>query len=226
MDDTTAVVTGAGTGIGRAVAVALADAGGHVVGCGRPSAALEDALADVAGAEAVAADVRDEYDIERLMERAARAGEATGIDLVVACAAVNHGDDALQASSYAAFDDTMRTNARGVFATISEAVPHLTEDARVLVPSGEVARAGNPGTGAYAVSKAAAEAVARGFAADLDRPVGVVDPGPVATDLTGEEGRDPADVAPMFLWAAREVDAERLDGAILDLKTWVNETRE
>lgn len=228
MDDTTAVVTGAGGGIGRAVAAAFADAGAHVVGCGRPGSDVEAALADLDGVEAFPADVRDEFDVERLAEHAARAGPATGIDAVVPCAAVVHGEPGgmpLQDEPYSRFDDTMRTNARGVFATVREAAPHLTDRARVLVPSGGVVREADPGMGAYAVSKAAAEALARGFAADLAQPVGVVDPGPVATDLAGGEGRDPEHVAGMFVWAARDVAPERLDGAVLDLKTWVKETR-
>jgi NAD(P)-dependent dehydrogenase (short-subunit alcohol dehydrogenase family) len=80
--------------------------------------------------------------------------------------------------------------------------------------------------GSYAVSKAAAEAVARGFAADLDAAVGVVDPGLVATDLTGmEKARAPEDVAPLFLWAATEAPAEDLDGERIGLREWKTATR-
>ena len=225
MDEPTVVVTGANGGIGAAVARAFAAEGARVVVCARERDALGAIVADVeergGAAEAVRADVRDEFDVERLMEVAARAsGE---IDAVVACAGVYHGEPGetpLTAESYAAFDDAMRTNARGVFATVSEAVPHLADGARVLVPSGAVARKAVPGYGSYAVSKAAAEAVVRGFAAELDRPVGVVDPGQVATDLTGGEGRDPDDVAGLFVWAATEAPADDLDGEILGLKEW------
>jgi NAD(P)-dependent dehydrogenase (short-subunit alcohol dehydrogenase family) len=80
------------------------------------------------------------------------------------------------------------------------------------------------GYGSYAVSKATAEAIARGFAADLDQPVAVVDPGQVATELTGDAGRDPDEVAAMFRWAAT-APAEAVDGEIVDLKTWKRATR-
>jgi NAD(P)-dependent dehydrogenase (short-subunit alcohol dehydrogenase family) len=79
--------------------------------------------------------------------------------------------------------------------------------------------------GAYAVSKAGAEALVRGFAADLEQVVGVVDPGYVATDLSGDTGRDPDDVAPMFVWAARDAEAEAVDGEVLDLRAWKSATR-
>ncbi|MXR50810.1 SDR family NAD(P)-dependent oxidoreductase [Halovenus sp. WSH3] len=230
MDGQTAVVTGASRGIGEAVAHAFAEAGAHVVICARDSDAIEavaEEIEDAGGrATATRADVRDEFDVERLMETAAEIGGE--IDCVVANAAVYHGETGstpLTEESYAAFDDHMRTNARGTFATVRESFPHLAEDARVLVASGSVAREPYPGYGSYAVSKAAAEAIARGFGADTERVVGVVDPGQVATELSGERGHDPEDVAAQFIWAATEAPAELLDGEVVDRKQWRKETR-
>ncbi|WP_049983312.1 SDR family oxidoreductase [Halorubrum sp. BV1] len=240
--DTTVAVTGATSGIGRAVAEAFVDAGAFVAVSGRDGDAVDRTVAALNGTESTdaederdpagtawgaRADVRDEFDLERFFERTAR--EAGAIDVVFANAAVLHGapgEKPVDDLSYADYDDTMRTNARGVFATIREAVPHLAADARVVVPSGSVANDSTPGMGAYAVSKAAAEAVARGFAADLDATVGVVDPGLVATDLTGKErARDPESVAPLFVWAATEAPADDLDGDRLGLREWKAATR-
>jgi NAD(P)-dependent dehydrogenase (short-subunit alcohol dehydrogenase family) len=224
----TAVVTGAARGIGEAVARLFAEEGAHVVVCAREKDAVkavaEAVEADGGAATAMRADVRDEYDVERLMETAARAGEAPGVDCVVAAAGTYHGDPGetpLAGESYSAFDDTLRVNARGAYASVREAVPHLTDGARALVPSGAVAREAEPGFGAYAVSKGAAEAVVRQFAAEIEHPVGVVDPGRVATDLTDGAGdRTPADVAPLFWWAATEADAEAVDGRVVGLEEW------
>ena len=225
MDGKTAVVTGASRGIGKAVAEALADAGAHVVICARDQNEVEtaaEAIRDHGGeATAVRADVRDEYDVERLMEAAAEAGGT--IDAIVANAGVYHGpagETPLAAESYAAFDDHLRTNARGVYATVREAIPHLSADARVLVSSGSIARDPYPGYGSYAVSKAAAEAVAGGFSEETEYVVGVVDPGQVETPLSGENGHNPADVAPQFLWALQDAPAEDVDGAVIDRRTW------
>lgn len=218
----TVVVTGASGGIGGAVSAAFAETGAHVVLGGRDKSALSETAADLSGeATAVRTDVRDEYDVERLLERAATVSD-DGIDVVIPCAAVAHGDigeTPLREESYAAFDDTLRTNVRGVFATIREAVPHLSDSARILIPTGSVADGLNPGYGAYGVSKAGAQAVMRGFAAELEQAVGCIDPGVVATELTGEQGRDPAAVAELFTWAAT-VDAGTLNGATLDLRDW------
>ena len=230
MDGETAVVTGASRGIGAAVARRFAEDGAHVVICARDADALEAVAAEITGADGTVttlrADVRDEFDIERLMERAACAGD--GIDTVVANAGIYHGDPGetpLSGESYAAFDDHLRTNVRGVFATVREAVPHLAPGARVLVTSGRIAREQAAGDGSYAVSKAAAEAVAAQFAAVLDCPVGVVDPGRVATDLADGDGFDPADVAEQFRWAARDADPDAVDGAVIDRRDWREATR-
>jgi len=241
MDQQTVAVTGGSRGIGEAVVQALLAEGAHVVTCGRDADAL-DALArsvdtreegeskregeaekEGQGGERLTtqrADVRDEYDVERFVETAAR--EGGGIDAVVANAGVYHGDPGetrIEEESYAAFDDHLRTNARGVFATFREAVPHLTDDPRLLVLSGRIAREPQTGFGSYAVSKAAAEAVTRQFAADTDLPVAVVDPGTVATDLTGGKGTDPERAAPLVVWALRDADAETLDGGVLDRRS-------
>jgi NAD(P)-dependent dehydrogenase (short-subunit alcohol dehydrogenase family) len=231
MDEMTAVVTGGSRGIGAAVCRLFGAEGAHVVTCARDA----DALDAVAGAVRSAggsittevADVREASDVEALMTNAAETGGH--IDVVVANAGIYRGEPGetpLARESYEAFDEHVATNARGVYATVREAVPHLADDARVLVSSGGVARDPDPGFGSYAVSKAAAEALARGFAAELEQAVGVVDPGQVTTDLTDEApGRDPEDIAPMFRWAAVDAPAEDLDGGVLGLREWRMATR-
>ncbi|UIP00942.1 SDR family oxidoreductase [Halobaculum sp. CBA1158] len=234
MDETTAVVTGGTRGVGRAVAAAFADEGAHVVICSRDADAVE-ATAEECSADApgtvtgLRADVRDEFDLERLMERADRAGDRDGIGVVVANAGVNHGapgEMSLDEEPYSRFDDTLRTNVRGVFAAVREAVPYLARDARVLVPSGSIARDAKPGMGAYAVSKAGAEAVVRQAEADLDATAMTLDLGLVNTPLTGNQGgREPADVAPMFVWAATAADPEEHGGGVVGLREWKTATR-
>ncbi|MFP9192437.1 SDR family NAD(P)-dependent oxidoreductase [Natronosalvus vescus] len=241
MDESTVVVTGGTGGIGSAVAAAFLEAGATVVIGARDAAEIEETVDSLASdgdgdgdddghpqIEGLRTDVRDEFDLERLMETASRAGKTGGIDVVAACAGVYHGtpgETPSDSEPYSRFDDHLATNARGVFGTITEALPHLNEGARVLVPTGAVAREAKPGYGSYAMSKAAAEAVVRGFAADTDFVVGCLEPGQLATELTNGHGRDPETVAGMFVWAATECIPATLDGAVVDLKTWKQATR-
>src|SRR5260370_6858886 len=85
-----AIVTGAGTGIGRATAILLASEGARVVVFGRrpePLADVVDAIAKSGGqASAVSGDVASEADVERLVAAAAR--EHGGVDILVNSAAV------------------------------------------------------------------------------------------------------------------------------------------
>jgi NAD(P)-dependent dehydrogenase (short-subunit alcohol dehydrogenase family) len=231
MENTTAVVTGGSRGVGAAVCRLFAEEGADVVTCARDADALADLIEDARGSRGSIttepADVREPPEVAALMATAAETGGT--IDVVVANAGIYRGDPGetpLAGESYEAFDDHLATNARGVYATVREAVPHLAEDARVLVPSGAVARDPDPGFGSYAVSKAAAEALVHGFAAELDQAVGVLDPGQVTTELTDNApGRDPEDVAPMFRWAAVDVPADDLDGSVLGLREWRMATR-
>lgn len=226
MSDFTAVITGASRGIGAAVTKILAENGGELVIGARDEATVEP-IANDRSAAAVAVDVRDEDAVRTFIREAAETlGE---IDVLIPNAGVYHGPSGstpLPDESYDRYDDHLATNARGVFATIKEAVPYLTDDARVLVPSGKPAREPTEGAGSYGVSKAAAEAVARGFAADLSQVVGVIDPGQVQTELTEKDyGREPGDVAPMYLWAARKAPADTINGNVTGIKVWLQATR-
>jgi len=233
LTDATVVVTGASRGIGRELLAAFADEGAVAVGCARDGAALDDAVAAAndgatGHAEGVPADVQSERAVADVVGAAVDAGDRDEIDVVVANAGVNHGTPGempLHGESYDRFDDTLATNLRGVFAVVKEAHGAMPESGRILVPSGSIAVDPKPGMGAYAVSKAAAEGLVGQFSVDLPQVAAVVDPGMVGTDLSGPGGRDPEDVAPMFVWAAAHADGEEIDGDRVDLRAWKRATR-
>jgi hypothetical protein len=228
MENPTVLVTGASGGIGAAVAEAFGREGAHVIVCARGEEGLErtaEAVERAGGTTTTGTiDVRDEDAVFALLADAVD----RELNVAIPAAATFDGEPGsvpTTEETYEAFDQAMATNARGVFAVAREAVEFMPTDGRILVPSGSVAREPEPGMGAYAISKAAAEGVARGFAADAEQAVGVVDPGLVATDLTGGRGRDPGDVAGLFVWAATESPAGELNGGVVGLRDWKRATR-
>lgn len=237
----TVVITGMGHGLGRAIALEFADTAETIVGCGRSVAPLQEVRDEIradheAHAEHVRCDVTVQADREYFLRKFdGYLGADATIDLLVPCAAVNHGQSGrtqLHTESYSHFEKHMETNAGGVFAFVKEVHDRLSEDARILVPTQAVARDGTRGYGSYAVSKAAVEAVARGFAADLvDTTVGCLEFELLATrlhtldtDRIATGGLDPAEAAEMVSWAATELDSEDLDGQIVTMDEWREET--
>jgi len=233
LTDATVLVTGASRGIGRALLAAFAAEGATVVGCARDGDALDEAVAEAnetaeGHVEGVTADVRSERAVADLVDEAIRAGDRDAVDVVVANAGVNHGTPGkmpIESEPYDRFDDTLATNLRGVFAVAKEAHGVMPDSGRLLVPSGSIANEPTEGMGAYAVSKAAVEGLVRQFSVDVAQTAAVVDPGMVESDLSGPGGRDPEDVAPMFVWAASAADGEEIDGGRVDLRTWKRATR-
>lgn len=214
MADSTVLVTGAGEGLGREVATAFAAQGWTVAVGAEAADELEETVAaceaEGVSATGIRANVRDEFDLERLAKTAAGVGPSAGIDAVVPAGEARHEDREapIDEASYAAFDDHWRANARGVFATIREALPHLTETGRVLVPT--AGTSDEAPAGSYGVSKAGAAAVARAFASDTAYAVGRIDP----TARRDDEG-DLESAGSLFVWAATAVDASALDDARL-----------
>lgn len=228
MTSKTVLITGAGGGLGSAVAEVFAGEGWRTVLCGRTEESLEstaNAVLAAGGTPAVRSmDVRDENEVFLTF-----AETVTGaLDVIIPMAAVmpySPNERPLDCERYEDAQAVLDTNVYGLFAVIKEGLQFMSPDGRVLVPSGSVAREPTPGMGMYAPSKAATEALARGFAADVDQSVGIVDPGFVATSLTDGKGRDPASVAEMFWWVATQCPTEDFDAEIIDLKKWKEATR-
>ncbi len=152
----TALVTGGGSGIGRAVALDLARAGAAVAVAGRTRAPLEDAAAAARGlgarAEAVPADVSKPEDVRALFRRTR---EALGpVDILVNGAGV-----ALSALVTRTSDELWRqvldTNLTGAFSCLREALPEMIERGwgRVVNVASIAGKTGYPYIGAYAASK-------------------------------------------------------------------------
>jgi NAD(P)-dependent dehydrogenase (short-subunit alcohol dehydrogenase family) len=169
VDGSTALVTGAGSGIGRATAVLLAQLGASIVCVDVNADGLDGTLALVAEhggrAEAEIADVSATPDVERVMARADALG--AGLSIVANIAGVL-GETAIADTDDAEFDRVLAVNLRGVFLCCREAVrvmrPHRAGSI-VNLSSAIVARA-VAGYGPYAVSKGGVVTLTKALAAE------------------------------------------------------------
>jgi len=182
LDDKTALVTGASTGIGLAIARRFAAEGATVYLTGRRQSALDAAVAQVGDRGiAVRGDVSDLGDLDRLFaEITDRSGR---LDVVVANAGI--GDyGLLGAITEKEYERTTSINLKGTVFTVQKALPLLTAGASVILLSSSSALRATPGLGVYAATKAAIRSLGRTWAAELaDRGIRVntLTPGPVET---------------------------------------------
>jgi ribitol 2-dehydrogenase len=190
-----AVITGASTGIGRAVAQELAARGARVVIAARSRERLDEAAATLgAGCSAVVADVTRAADVRRLVDGTI---ESHGrIDILVANAGVYVGGD-LWESDPEALDRLLTTNVNGVVRTVREVLPHLLDrgEGDVLVTSSVSGHQAIHWEPVYSASKHALQAFVHGVRRQLIGTgvrMGAIAPGVVLNELWGVS--DPGEI--------------------------------
>jgi len=177
------IVTGAGSGIGRATAIRLAEEGGRVLCVDLSAETAEETARGIDGAIAVAADVSDPRAVDRYTALCAE--RFGGVDVVVHAA--GRMDLAPLADfDLAVLDEQVRVNVRGTFVVSQQAVRTLRDGGALINFSSSVVGLAFPTYSGYAATKGAVEAMTLVLARELrgrDVTVNVVAPGPTATDL-------------------------------------------
>ena len=211
LESKVAVITGAGRGIGRGLAIGFAEQGAKVVCAARTQTQLDETVRLIreAGGDAIArrCDVTEAADLENLYAQTrARYG---GVDIVVANAGGSFERRSVEESEIAGWEHTIRVNLLGVYYTCKYAIPDLKSKGGhiIVIGSGMVHRVGQAGS-AYSASKAGAWMFVRVLAEEL-RPYGIcvneLIPGLVDTAILTDAER-PADPALSLEWFKQPAD--------------------
>jgi NAD(P)-dependent dehydrogenase (short-subunit alcohol dehydrogenase family) len=190
-----ALITGATSGIGRAAARKLAERGAHVIVSGRNPERGEAAVGEIraagGAADFVATDLHDLEDVRALARRATELGGGH-VDILVNNAGIFPFGPTHETAD-ADFDEVFAVNVRAPFFLVGELAPAMAERGRgaIVNVTTMVAEFGAPGMGLYGSSKAALVLLTKSWAAEYG-PSGVrvnaVSPGPTRTEGTAVMG--------------------------------------
>jgi NAD(P)-dependent dehydrogenase (short-subunit alcohol dehydrogenase family) len=200
LDGKVALITGAGSGIGKAAAVLLAREGAKVAALDLAEDDAQQTVDEIerAGgtARAVAADVSQPEQVERAVRETV---DAWGrLDIVFANAGINGVWAPLEELTPEDWDQTLGTNLKGTFLTVKYAVPHLKKRGGSVIVTASVNGTrifSNTGATAYSCSKAGQVAFTKMTALELAQDkvrVNVICPGAIETNI--EESTEQRDL--------------------------------
>ncbi|MBR2449322.1 MAG: SDR family oxidoreductase [Clostridia bacterium] len=206
----TALITGAGGGIGKAIAMRLADMGVNVILFGGNNLEKLDAVANSAREKGVIVEIfpGDLTDAQFIIDGFNTVMQKfTAIDILINNAGVAYNAD-FDKTSVETFDKIMGVNARAPYILTQQALPILrkSDRASIINIASVVAHAGYPFQSAYAASKHALLGFTKSLAAEVYKEgirVHAISPGGVYTDmvkisrpdLTGEGMISPEEIA-------------------------------
>lgn len=194
-----ALVTGASRGIGRAIAITLAEAGAAVVvnyrdQAGAAEETVNAILAANGKATAVQADVSQGSEVERLVKTTLDTYE--GLDILVNNAGITH-DTLLLRMKEEAFDEVIHNNLRSTYLCTRAVLRTMTRQrqGRIINLTSVVGLIGNAGQTNYAAAKAGIIGFTKATAREIasrNITVNAIAPGFIETDMTGDLSQEQA----------------------------------
>jgi NADP-dependent 3-hydroxy acid dehydrogenase YdfG len=178
LEGKTAIVTGASSGIGAAIARALAGAGARVAGGARRSDRLETEIA-------LELDVTDPASCQRFVAQAVE--QLGGLDILVNNAGLSLGRDAFDRSTEEDEETVLETNVHGLMRMTRLCLPHIGDGGHIVNTGSVAGRQAYENAAVYVASKFAVRGFAYALREDLlGRPIHVttVDPGLVESNFS------------------------------------------
>jgi len=199
MTNRTAFITGASRGIGRACALALAEAGARVALAARNNAQLEELAGEIRsrGREAFAVTI-DMANAESIQEAFAKTATDFGpVAILVNNAGITKDGLALRMKKDD-WDSVLSTNLTGSFLATQQVLHHMMRErwGRVINISSVVGEMGNPGQANYVASKAGLIGLTKALAQEMGSrniTVNAVAPGFIETDMTQKLSQEQKD---------------------------------
>lgn len=196
-----ALVTGAGSGIGKATAVLLAQHGAKVAVLSDTASEIEQTAREIQGnggeAVALSANIAKEDEMQRAIQQAVdRWGR---LDIVFANAGINGVWAPIEELSLQDWLNTINTNLTGTFLTIKYATPHLKKQGGSIIITSSVNGTrvfSNTGTTAYSTTKAGQVAMTKMLAVELAQHnvrVNAVCPGKTETEISDNTQKQDVD---------------------------------
>jgi 3-oxoacyl-[acyl-carrier protein] reductase len=194
-----AVITGAGRGIGAAIAKALASLGAATILCGRTAAQLESTAQSIAAghghAEAIPCDVTNLASVEAVAKHVEASFKR--LDILVNNAGIGGFKDPLHQLPPEAWDRILNTNLRGVYYAIRAFAPAMirARSGHIINISSLAGKNALPNGAAYAASKWGLNGLTHSVAEELrghNIRVSVICPGSTNTELSPHEGKNQA----------------------------------
>jgi NADP-dependent 3-hydroxy acid dehydrogenase YdfG len=152
--DKTAVITGAGSGVGAATAIALANQGWRVALLGRRLAPLESVAAQVPGALVIPCDVGNADEVAAMGRRVL--AEFGSVEVLVNAAGTNVPHRALEVLSLADYHEMMNANLNGAYYCVQAFLPQMRQRGSGTIVNiiSEAGKAASPKAGpGYVISK-------------------------------------------------------------------------
>ena len=231
LTDKVALITGGGRGIGKAIALAYAREEAKIAICARTAVEIDQTLNEIRDIKAEAAgwpcDVSSEEPVKNVVANVLR--QFDKIDVLVNNAGVMTRPAPITELEVKKWDYTIAVNLRGLFLVTQAVLPIMMKrtNGSIINLSSVIGRCAYANFAAYATSKWGVEGFTQTLAVETrsyNIRANTVEPGVVATKLTGYSGSKPESVTDVFVFLASD-ESKEVTGKMLTASGWKSQVR-